>query len=418
MSNRILLCAFFSSLLPALWADDWRGWRGSDGSGVSRETKLPVMWTKTENVRWKATLPGRGASSPIIVGNRVYLTSQTPDQGMHVLALDAATGGVLWDREIARGKLHAHDLHNMATPTAVADDEHIWVLFGTGDYAALDKDGKILWQRNFVKEGGPIKTNHGYGSSPLLHDGKLYLVLMHQGPSWVLAVDAKTGKDLWRKERMLQAEAEAQDSYSTPVLVRTPEGAQIVCAGAEALTAYNASTGADLWKVDGLKVNHPYGRTIAGPTAGDGMVIVVASGFQNRGYTVGVELGGKGDITATHKRWTSTKFSSDCPTPVIYQGLLYSVRDDGMASCLDARTGDVFWQERLFSENVKVSPVAADGRIYFLSGQGNCHVVKAGKVFDVETVNEMKEPTLSTPAIAGGRIYLRTDAGLYCIGKQ
>jgi outer membrane protein assembly factor BamB len=193
---------------------------------------------------------------------------------------------------------------------------------------------------------------------------------------------------------------------------------QLVCAGAEAINAYDPATGREIWIFDGLKVNHPYGRTIAGPAGGDGVVAVVASGFQNRGYTVGIKTGGKGKITETHKLWTSQKFSADCPTPLFYQGKFYSIRDDGMASCLDAKTGEIHWQERLFTDNVKVSPVAADGRIYFTSGQGNCHVVKAGTVFEVLARNELKESTLSTPAIADGRIYQRTDGGLYCFGMS
>lgn len=399
-------------------AADWLGWRGPDGSGISPETGVPLQWGKNLNVRWKTPIPGKGASSPIVVGNRLYLTSQTVDQGLHVIAVDVKTGGILWDREIARGKLRSHDLHNMATPTAVSDGRSIWVLFGTGDYAALDLEGKVLWQHNFVKESGPIKTNHGYGTSPVLHEGKLFLALMHQGPSWVMAVDAKTGKVEWKKDRMTGAAEEAQDSYSSPFLLRVNGAVQLVCAGAEVINAYHPTTGEEIWTFGGLKVNHPYGRTIAGPAGGDGVIAVVASGFQNRGYTVGIRAGGKGNITETHKLWTSQKYSADCPTPLLYQGKLYSIRDDGNASCLDAKTGEVHWQERLFTENVKVSPVAADGRVYFTSGQGNCHVVKASATFEVLARNELNETTLSTPAIAGGRIYLRTDGGLYCVGAH
>lgn len=204
------------------------------------------------------SLPGRGASSPIIVGKRIYLTTQTPDQGLHLLALDRETGALVWDTEIARGKLHAHELHNMATPTAVSDGRHVWVLFGTGDLACVSADGHIAWQRNLVKEFGPLKTNHGYGSSPMLDGNRLFVVRMHQGAdSYVMAVDAKTGKDLWKKDRSNAAREEGKDSYSSPVFHRHGGKLEVVVAGAEVLNAYNPSTGDVVWSVSGLDVAHP-----------------------------------------------------------------------------------------------------------------------------------------------------------------
>lgn len=413
----VLSVALSALVSTAMHAADWPGWRGVDALGVSPETTLPLEWSKEKNIAWKAAVPGKGASSPIIVSGRVFLTTQAEGDGLHVLAYDAKGGRLLWDTELARGRLKSHDLHNMATPTAVSDGRSVWVVFGTGDYARLDLGGKVIWHRNFVKETGSIKTNHGYGISPLLIDGRLYLALMHQGPSWVMAVDAATGSDVWKKERQFGAEAEAQDSYSSPFVLRGNGAPQLVYAGGEVINAYDPATGNEVWKFGGLKVNHPYGRTIAGPTGGEGTVVVVASGFQNRGYTTAIRAGGRGDITETHKLWTSQKFSADCPTPVIHGSRLYSIRDDGNASCLDLKTGDVLWQERLFSDNVKVSPVVGAGRVYFMSGQGNCTVVADAPKFEVLARNELKEYTVSTPALADGRLYIRTEGGLYCIGK-
>ena len=418
MNLRLLLPAVVAALALVSQAADWPAWRGMDGLGVSPEKGLPLEWSHEKNVAWRTVLPGRGSSSPIVVGGRVYVTTQTEGKSLRVLALDAATGALAWDTEVASGALHAHDLHNMATPSAVSDGKSVWVLFGTGDYARLDLDGKVVWHRNFVKEIGPIRTNHGYGTSPVLLDGRLYLTLMHQGPSWLLAVEAATGKELWRKERSFGAEQEAQDSYSTPFVLRHEGRTELVVAGGEVLNAYVPATGEESWRFGGLKVPHPYGRTIAGPTGGEGVVVVVSSGFQNRGSTTAIRAGGKGDITATHRLWNQAKFSADCPTPLIHDGLLYSVRDDGMASCLDLKTGEPQWQERLFSDNIKVSPVVGDGRVYFQSGQSQCVVVAAGRKFEVLARNSLKESTQATPAIAGGRIYLRTDEALYAIARK
>ena len=187
-----LISVLAGSVVSGL-AADWPCWRGPDGLGVSAEKNLPVQWSKDKNIAWKLALPGKGASSPIIVGDRVYVTAQTSDDGLHVLAIDHKRGELVWDREIGRGKLKAHNLHNMATPSAVSDGKLVWALFGTGDLACLDRVGNIVWQRNLVKEYGVIKTNHGYGTSPMLLDGKIYVACMHQGPSYFVAMDAKTG---------------------------------------------------------------------------------------------------------------------------------------------------------------------------------------------------------------------------------
>ena len=414
--RQFLICASILNLLiTPNFAADWPCWRGPDGLGVSPETNLPVAWSKERNIAWKLVLPGKGASSPVVVGDRVYLTTQSQDTGLHLLAVNGKSGELVWDREIARGKLRANNLHNMATPTAVAEGERVWALFGTGDLACLNQEGKVMWQRNLVKDYGEYKILHGYGSSPMLQDGKLFIPCMHQGPSYLLAVDARTGQEVWKKDRTLAPKDEAQDSYSSPLLLRADGRAQVVLAGAESVNAYDPASGEQIWICEGLKVPHPYGRTISGLAAGQGIVVAVASGFQNRGYTIGLKAGGKGNITDTHKLWTCNKFSSDCPTPVAYEGKLYFIRDDGMASCLDLKTGEPHWQERFFSANVKVSPVAGDGKIYFMSGQGNCTVVKAGPTLQVLATNELAEATLSTPALSQGRVFIRTEGHLYCV---
>src|SRR4051812_6661521 len=404
------------SLLANTRAADWPCFRGPDGLCVSSETGLPVEWSKEKNVAWRIAIPGKGASAPIILGDRIYVTTQSEDLGLHVLAIARKDGAVIWDREIDRGSLPANKLHNMATPTPVSDGNQVWAMFGTGDLACLDKGGKVIWHRNLVKEYGKYKTNHGYGSSPMLEKGKLYIVCMHQGPSYVLAMDAKTGKNIWKKDRNLEPKDESQDSYSTPIFLRSQARTELVLEGAETVTAYDLDKGDLLWSSGGLRVATPYGRTIAGLAAGEDVVLAVASGFQNKGYTMAINSKGKSDTD--RKLWTQKQFSPDCPTPVIYAGKVYMIRDDGNASCLDLKTGEPDWQERIFSSNVKVSPVAADGKIYFLSGQGNCHVVKAQAKYELLSKNELNETTLTTPAISGGQIFLRTEKHLYCVGTS
>lgn len=418
MNSSLLTGSLLGAFALSTFAADWSNWRGPDGLGVSAEKGFPLHWSKTNHVAWTRDLPGKGASSPVTAGDRLYVTAQTPDTGLHLLALDRKSGATLWDVEVAKGKARAHQLHNMATPTPAADGKHVWVLFGTGDFACVDAAGKVVWQRNLAKEYGAYNANHGYGSSPMLLDGRVFVPFMHQGPSYLLAVDAATGKNVWKQDRNFEAREEGKDSYSSALFVRTDNRTDLVLAGAEALNAYDPVTGNQRWIVKGLEAPHPYGRTIAGATAGEGLIVAVTSGFQNRGQTVAVKAGGEGDVTASHRAWSFSKFSPDCPTPVIHQGLLFTIRDDGMASCVDLNTGEAHWQERLFTENVKVSPVAADGRIYFTSGQANCAVVKAAAKFELLARNEWNEETLCTPALSDGRIYLRTFAGLSCLADK
>jgi outer membrane protein assembly factor BamB len=401
--------------LPFLHAAEWPCWRGPDGLGVSPEKNLPTEWSKEKNIAWSLELPGKGASSPIIVGDRLYVTTQTKETAMRVLAIDRKRGAIAWEREVAQGKQKANDLHNMATPTAASDGRFVWARFGTGDLACLDAaDGKTVWHRNLGKEFGNYNANHGMGTSPMLMDGRLFVAVMHQGQSFVMALDAKTGKDVWKKDRNLGPTDEAQDSYSSPIFIHAGRGKQVVIAGAEAINAYEPATGSVLWSHGGLKVPHAFGRTIAGPTASGETVIVVASGFQNRGYTVALAAG-KGEVK--DRLWTLDKYSADCPTPLVYEGKVYCIRDDGNASCLDLKSGEVHWQQRLFSENVKVSPVAGDGKVYFMSGRGNCHVVRASPNFELLAKNELGEATLATPAISDGQLFIRTDARLLCVKR-
>lgn len=412
--------SFLLTFVPfafSLCASDWPGWRGSNGLGLSDEKHLPTHWSKDKNIAWKVSLPGKGASSPAIVGDRVYITAQTPDTALHILAIDLAGGEILWDREVGRGKLKANNLHNMATPTPAADAQKVYVMFGTGDLAALDRDGKILWQRNLVTEYGKYNFNHGYGSSPMLLNGLLYIACMHQGPSYILAVDANTGKNTWKKDRHFESKDEGQDSYSSPIFAKAGLRTQLVIAGAEALNAYDPATGEELWRLGGLKVPHPAGRTIAGPTADESTIVVVGSGFQNRGYMTAVSTGAHGTLSDKNRLWTFSKFAPDCPTPVMFNGNVFCIRDDGMASCLDLKSGEPKWQERLFSENVKVSPVAADDKIYFTSNQANSVVVKAESKLQILATNKLDEATLATPAISDGKLFIRTDSHLYCVTK-
>ena len=409
------LLASLLAVSCSIQAANWSALRGSDGTAVSSESEFPLSWSAKENIAWKTTLPGKGTSSPVVHGNLIFVTTQLENEDLMTLSFDLKTGRPIWEKKMGNGRLPTHDFHNMATPTPVTDGKHVWVFFGTGDLVCLTTSGEEVWRRNLRTEYADYNTNHGMGNSPLLHDGSLYIACMHQGPSYLLALSAATGKILWKKDRNLEAREEGNDSYSTPIVVEVNGHDQIVLSGAEHLNAYDPITGKEIWRVGDLQVPHPYGRTIAGPTAGEGKVITVASGFRNQGFLVGVTPAHEGDSAVIDHDWKQKRYSPDCPTPVIYGGKVFTIRDDGMASCIDIKTGNAHWQERLFAENVKVSPVAANGYIYFTTGRANTKVLKASETFEIVATNELKEETLSTPALSSGNIIIRTFESLYCI---
>lgn len=399
-----------------LIGDNWNAFRGSYGTAVSKESEVPLSWSQEKNIAWKIELEGKGTSSPIVNDGRIFVTTQLENNDLQVLAFDLENGALLWKQKVGNGRLPTHDFHNMATPTPVTDSEHLWVFFGTGDLVCLTADkGQEVWRRNLRTEYANYNTNHGMGNSPLLHDGTLFIACMHQGPSYLVAINAATGENRWKVDRNLNAREEGNDSYSTPVLVHVDGKPQIVLSGAESVNAYDPQTGKEIWRSGGLEVPHPYGRTISGPTAGEGKVITVASGFRNQGFVVGVTPTASGEKVKVKHDWTQKRYAPDCPTPVIYEGKIFTIRDDGMASCLDLETGEAFWQERLFSENVKVSPIVANGHVYFTTGRANTKVVKATEKLEVISTNKLNEETLSTPAVSQGNVIIRTFDHLYCI---
>jgi hypothetical protein len=415
--SSIVLTSLASTFGP-LCGDDWPGWRGPGTRNVSAESGLPVEWSGEKNLLWSVDLPGWGNSSPVIVGERIYLTAQTDNQGLHVFALDRRKGEVLWRKQAATGLLKHHELHNMATPTPAAEPSRVWALFGTGDLVALDERGEVLWKRNLAREHGEYKILWGMGSSPVLFRDRLFVACMHQGPSYVLAVDKASGKDLWKTPRDLECKGEAVDSYSSPALLDVEGRTQVVVSGADHVTSYDPLTGKQLWISSGLSIPHDYGRTIASPGVGGSAVYAASSGFGGLGRVLAVRAGGQGDVSATHRLWAYEEQSPDCPTPLHYQGLVYVVRDNGVVSCLDAVTGKLEWRERVFKGDVKASPVAGDGKVYCLGIDGECVVLSAGRKFEKLATNALPGKFIASPAISGGVIYLRSREKLFAMAER
>jgi outer membrane protein assembly factor BamB len=424
------------SLGPSLAAEHWPQWRGPRGTGVSAEKELPTRWDPG-TLAWTARLAGVGVSSPVVWGDRIFVTSQigqaalkpgrhprlaqgtegsaekplpvTGDGGVAfvVEAFARADGRRLWEHRLpAEGDLApVHEKHNLASPSPVTDGESVYAWFGTGQVVALGMDGKVRWQRHLGQENGPFHINWGHGSSPALHGDLLYLLCYHEPASYLLAVDKRTGQTRWKVDR-----GKAVLSYSTPIVIPGPSGEELLVNATEGLHAYDPRTGALLWHAGG---NHNFAIPV--PSYEEGIV------YASRGYRSGpymaIRPGGRGDVSATHVKWQVPTGAPYISSLLFYDGLVYMASDAGVVTCVDAATGEKVWQERtggIFS----ASPVAGDGKVYFMSETGEAIVFQAGREPRILARNRIDGRIVASPAIAGGRLYVRADDRLMAIGAS
>lgn len=439
MARLLALSLVFQCLVVGhALAENWPLWRGPQGNGVSPEKDLPARWSTDENVVWKARLRGVGVSSPVVWGDRVFVTSQlgqsalragdhptlardesvvderplsgpeneSPDT-VHFLieAFHRTDGRRLWDYSVeAEGTMNeVHRKHNLASPSAVTDGERVYAIFGTGQVVALDMDGALIWKRHLGAEYGPFEINWGPGSSPTLYQNLLILLCDYAPASYLLAVDKRTGQNVWKVDR-----GNGKSSYSTPTVVTGAQGDELIVNSSERLDAYRPATGEFLWHT-GESNRFP----IPVPSAHDGII------YTSRGYRSGpymaIRTGGRGDVTATHVEWSVPTGAPYISSVVHYQDLLY-MAEAGVVTCVDARTGERVWQERvggIFS----ASPVAGDGKVYFVSETGETVVLAVGREPNILERNQIEGRLIASPAISNGRLYLRTDDHLVSIGE-
>jgi outer membrane protein assembly factor BamB len=411
--SRIVIVAFVVAS-PSL-AADWPQWRGPEANGTSRETGLPQRWSPTENVAWSLALPAPSGSTPIIAGDRIFL-NVAEGNDIALWCVGRIKGDVLWKRPLGSGNVTMRK-HNMSSPSPVTDGKSVYVMTGTGILKGFDLDGRERWSRDLPKEYGAFGLNWGYASSPLLEGDSLYVQVLHgmktDEPSYLLRIDAATGKNRWRVERKTAAISESPDAYTTPLSVRVKGGTEIVVTGGDVITGHDPATGKELWRANGLNpTNDPYYRIVASPVA---VKDVVFASSRVRPL-LAVRAGGRGDVTTSHKLWSFDQ-GPDVPTPATDGTYLYIVNDKGIAWCLEAATGKVLYgPQRLRPATYSASPVLADGRIYVTSEDGVTSVYKAGPVFELIAENPIDDVTLSSFAVASGRLYLRTAHKLWAIG--
>jgi outer membrane protein assembly factor BamB len=404
-----------------LFADNWPQWRGPELNGVSRERGLVTTWSATQNVAWKVAMPARSGATPIVWNDTIFLNValRPYDGDLELWSVDRNSGAVSWRRPLGGG----NDMQrkaNMSSPSPVTDGIGVWVMTGTGILKAFDFKGSELWMRDIQRDYGRFGLNYAYSSSPLLHEDALYVQVLHgmrtDAASYLLRIDKKTGRTVWRVERPTDASQESPDSYTTPALVKSGTVTEIVITGGDVVTGHDPATGKELWRVRGLNPDRrgDY-RIVASPVVTGGLVITPT----REAPMLAVRPGGRGDVTASHVAWAFTRGGPDVPTPVSDGQFVYVVNDRGVVHCLDLKTGRVVYgPQRLRPGTYSASPVIADGHIYVTSEDGVTSVFAAGPAFQIVAENTIDEYTLSSVAISNGQIFLRTDKHLYAIGKR
>jgi outer membrane protein assembly factor BamB len=400
----LAVTALAVSLAPALvHADDWPQFRGPAGQGGSAETGLPLQWSEVNNVSWKVPIAGRGWSSPVVAGDRVWLTTAV-DEGdvtLRALAFDVESGRQVVNTEVFRMRksLLLNMKNSWASPTPIIEGDRVYVHFGAEGTAALTTDGQVVWQARF-----PYQSQHGGGGSPALYGDLLIFSCDGSDTAFVIALDKRTGKVRWKTPRRQPAD----QAYSTPLIIRVGDRDQVVSVGAYRTVAYDPESGREIWRVsyeDGFS-------NVPRPVFGHGMVFI-STGFQEPSL-LAVRVDGVGDVTGSHIAWTLARAAPHTPSPLLVEDLLYVVSDVGVASCLDARTGALKWRQRL-EGSYSASPVFADGRIYFQNEEGLTSVIKPGLRFEQLATSELDGSTLASMAVSHGSFFLRTGTHLYRI---
>lgn len=432
-----------ASLFAAGPADNWPQWRGPHLDGRSTTAKnLPISWSETENVVWRTKLPSWSAATPIIWQETVFITSAQegfagskgsgiieqavsrvksiiyPTDQLLLLALNRKDGSIRWQRVIGEGNKILNK-QNMASPTPVTDGRHVWVMTGLGALSCFDFEGKLVWERNIADDYWAFGLNFGYGSSPMLDDGRLYIQVLHgmttDDPSYLVAVDAVNGKTIWKVDRPTDAVHESPDSYSTPMLVEVNGQKQLAVAGGDYLTGHDVETGRELWRGGGLNPEKaPNYRTIASSlVVGD----IVFAPSRVKPF-IAFRAGGSGDVSTSHRLW-STEHGPDVPTPVSDGERIFIVGDKGIVICLNVKDGSEVWgRSRMELGTYSSSPVLADGKIYATNEEGSTTVIEAGDKFKILATNKLNDYTLASPAVSGSQIFIRTSNYLYCLADK
>jgi outer membrane protein assembly factor BamB len=439
---RIPLLFAGAALLAALQtqASDWSNWRGPHFNGTADAKGMPAEFDKNKNVVWSSSLPGTAAATPIVHGDRIFISSADEDsKTLNAIALDRKTGKILWNRVVGKGELAQDNRSNFASPSPTTDGKRVVFFYGNGELVAFDFAGKELWHRNICAEYGDFNFQWTFSTSPLLHDGKLYIqVLQRNEPvrgrgkenaaSYLLAVNPEDGRTLWKHDRPSQAVAESLEAFSTPMPYTHKGREELLIVGGDCVSGHDPKTGKEFWRWgtwNESRIGH--WRLVPSPVAGAGVILACAP---KQAPVYAVKAGGEGDLSgkADALAWTSAdnrEITSDVPTPLFYQGdffVLSDPRRDVSISRLDPKTGRAKWTTVLPNNRKKwrASPTGADGLVYIMDHGANVVVLDAvsGKIVHTVNMGESGDDfTRSSIVACDGQLFIRTNWKLFCISK-
>jgi hypothetical protein len=395
-------------LAGAVQAEEWPGWRGPRGDGTSQEKGIPLHWSATENVFWKTPIAGKGHSSPIIWEDRIFVTTCVEEEKKRLLmCLDRRTGKVLWERLVLTAPLEQkHRLNNFASATPATDGKHVYAAFM--DYPNMvavcyDFDGKEVWR----KSPGKLLSRHGFCTSPVLYKDLVILNGDQDAQAYIVALDKSTGVERWRADRPNRTR-----SYCTPVIFDLAGKKQLVLSGSKCVASYDPETGKQLWIIDG-----PTEQYVASLVQLDGLLFLT-TGFPEF-HLMGIRPDGSGNVTKSHVAWHHSNVgpsgASYVPSPIASDRFFYVVSDTGFLTCLDAKSGQKQWSERL-GRHHSASPVLIDGHLYFVDDDGQMFILRGNGKFEVVARNKLEEECYASPAVSRGQLFIRTLHHLYCIG--
>lgn len=406
------------------WSSNWPQWRGPTNNGLAFTKNPPTKWSKTENIAWRTELPGQAGSTPVLWGDKLFLSSA---EGEDLVVLCVNTKGeILWKKKLGTGnKVARVDEGNLASASPSTDGKHVWVFVGSGDLACYDFEGNVAWQKNLQEIYGKFDIQFGMSSTPVLEGENLYFQLIHGDgdaktrEALVLALNKETGEEVWKQERPSEAHSENEHSYASPIIYRDDQRSFLLTHGADYSVAHDLKDGHELWRCGGLHPPSRYDptlRLVASPAAVPGLIMIPSA---KQGPITAVRPDGSGDITESKefKLWTHA-ITPDVPSPLIWEEIVYLCRENGNLIALEKATGKELYHKRTHANRHRASPVYCEGKIYLTSRDGVTSVVKTGKEFELLQSNNIEEDVSASPVFADGRIYLRSYQALIAIGGE
>lgn len=421
---RLILTTFcVVTFLASASADNWPRFRGPNGTGVCADRHIPVTWSEKNHVLWKVETLGVGNSSPVIWGERLFLQASKDDGTERMLVcMSVKDGKTLWTRTAPASKVTTHGKNSMASSTPATDGERVYVLFWDSKAIAMhayDLEGNPVWKQGlgeFIRrpsKGEDEKNQHGAGASPVVYHGKVYLNNDQSGMAELVALDAKTGRLIWKAPRPA-----FRTCYSTPFLQENPgHTPELIISSTAGVTSYEPDTGKINWDWKWTTFEGMALRTVGSPIASNGLIVATSGDGSGARHAVAIRANGKGDVTQTHLAWEEKKrVFPYVPSLLTLGEHIYSVNDLGIAHCHEAKSGKMIWSERL-GGNVSASPLLINGMVYVINEEGTGYVFAATPTFELLAKNPLNERVIASPAVANGKLYIRTAKHLYCFAR-